>query len=367
MRGQWIGNYVGTDSGQYLINVDELKYSYKGVAFINSNNPEIPSIVSYFETPDKNHKFNFKTHSFACIDPITYLIVDFERIKEKYVNAKIPKTAQIFGEYQDNQLKLTAETDLNTKIYIETNKIVFEKYSQIQPKILNWNEYKSNVSKFSSKEYIYRGQSAPYKLRTAFHRLGRYDLLRYMIEDIPLLHQHLCSLTNHIFNLDLPTENGAFYNLIQHHGYPTPLLDWTLSPYVAAFFAFRNISKKNLTTDNVRIYIFDQKKWQNDWFQTLAINTPYPHLSIAKFLAIENKRMIPQQSLSMFTNIDDIESYIKMKEEERKTKYLYAYDIPISEKNEAIKELEFMGITAASLFPGLDGACESFKEKNFDS
>jgi len=365
MQGQWIGKYEGTDSGMYFINIDELKHTYKGLAFINSFNEEIPPIVCFFETPNKNNKFDFNSNTFACIDPGTYLIVDFEQIKQNYPKARIPMNAKIVGEYQDYQLKLEAETDLKTKIIIETDKKIFEEYSKIQTKILNWDEYKSNILKFSSKEYIYRGQSAPFKLRTAFHRLKRYDLSRYMLEDIQLIHQHLCSLTNHIFNLNIPTENGAFYNLIQHHGYPTPLLDWTYSPYVAAFFAFRNFSKKNLTEGNVRIYVFDQLKWRKHWFQTLAINTPYPHVSIANFLAIENKRMIPQQSLSMFTNIDDIETYIKMKEDEKKTKYLYAYDLPITERNEVMKELEFMGITAASLFPGLDGACESFKEKNF--
>lgn len=31
-----------------------------------------------------------------------------------------------------------------------------------------------------------------------------------------------------------------------------------------------------------------------------------------------------------------------------------------------MKDLAFMGITAVSIFPGIDGVCEEFKERNFD-
>ena len=31
-----------------------------------------------------------------------------------------------------------------------------------------------------------------------------------------------------------------------------------------------------------------------------------------------------------------------------------------------MEELSFMGITAGSMFPGLDGACEELREKMFD-
>lgn len=48
----------------------------------------------------------------------------------------------------------------------------------------------------------------------------------------------------HVFNLEDKNDFGAFINLIQHHGYPTPVLDWSYSPYVAAFFAFRGITNE---------------------------------------------------------------------------------------------------------------------------
>ena len=45
--------------------------------------------------------------------------------------------------------------------------------------------------------------------------------------------------------------------------------------------------------------------------------------------------------------------------------YLTAIDLPTLERPEVFRELGHMGLTAGSLFPGFDGACEELKEKNF--
>jgi hypothetical protein len=179
----------------------------------------------------------------------------------------------------------------------------------------------------------------------------------------------LSARTKHVFNVQIPEETGAFYNLVQHHGYPTPLLDWTYSPYVAAFFAYRRISNEKAARakpdENVRIFVFDQAKWRADWQQHNALIVPIQHVSVMEFLAIENERLIPQQGASTLTNVDDIETYVMSKESEAK-KYLWAIDLPVRERRDVARELAYMGITAGSLFPGLDGACEELKQRNFE-
>jgi hypothetical protein len=90
------------------------------------------------------------------------------------------------------------------------------------------------------------------------------------------------------------------------------------------------------------------------------------HFSIFEFSAIENERMIPQQAVSTVTNVDDIEAFIKLKEVDT-TPYLSAIDLPVGERKKVVRELGYMGITAGSLFPGLDGACEELRERNFEA
>jgi hypothetical protein len=63
--------------------------------------------------------------------------------------------------------------------------------------------------------------------------------------------------------------------------------------------------------------------------------------------------------------VDDIESYIQGTEQAGKTRYLRVIDLPIRERPTAMNDLRQMGITAGSMFPGLDGACEALKEQYF--
>lgn len=368
MQGQWLGTYTGTSTGAIMVNIDERESCYQGTAYLVEDNPIGFVPAASFKTTDKNSNFTFRTDPIRPVSELG-LFLDWEQVKKAFPGHNFSQYADVTGSWDAGSLKLQWSTDIGAKGTCTLPRSRASQSSELVAVEKDWDSYKKHVTTLDLKRPLFRGQRGTWRLQTSFHRRGRADLARFIGEDLPLLHRHLSARTRHVFNLSIPDENGAFINLVRHHGYPTPLLDWTYSPFVAAFFAYHKISNKDAakaqSDEKVRVLVFNRQQWCVDCVQILFVAPPRPHVSVCEFIAIENERMIPQQAVSTVTNVDDIETYLKHMEEQTHETYLTAIDLPKRDRQRVMRELSYMGITAGALFPGLDGACEELTERNF--
>lgn len=238
-------------------------------------------------------------------------------------------------------------------------------------KVYSWNEYKqwvSNIVKNNASCFC-RGQVDPtWKLQTSFHRLAKHNnisIIQYLDNILPDVQYHIGAVCNEYIDLTKAIELGSFLALVQHYGFPTPLLDWTFSPYIAAYFAYREVNDSILQNENVKIYVFDHNSWSQTFKQIHDLRETVQYVSIIRPYAKHNQRIIPQQSIFTVTNIDDMEQYIMAREIEVKKQFLYTALLSVKEKSIVMKELNLMGINEMTMFPSIDGICRALKTQYF--
>ncbi|MEY4588102.1 MAG: hypothetical protein RL497_178, partial [Pseudomonadota bacterium] len=233
MRGQWLGRYDGSTNGKIMINVDDVDDHYEGVAYLHPDDSSIPGTVAYFSTRNKKKHHSTKVSTYP-IDPRNGFQTTWDEIKQLFPNSSHSEKADATFNVIGDKMHVEAKTNIGVEFSADLTRPASNATTKIEGEEMSWSQFREYVATFSESGYLFRGQQQPWPLCTTFHRRGRYRISEFTSKDVRQLHQRLSAITKHYFDLSVPDQNGAFFNLLQHHGYPTPLLDWSHSPFVAA-------------------------------------------------------------------------------------------------------------------------------------
>lgn len=245
--------------------------------------------------------------------------------------------------------------------------------------IESWEQFKKTAASPSYRSWAFRGQSdATWSL---YSSISRY-LLSFSIHKDAWSEQEgrilrIFRRKAHLFLEHIPDHDDSFQwlALMQHHGAPTRLLDFTWSSYVAAFFALERATSdaaiwaifppyiSHRKTQKIRrskkIEPLQMGPWYRGNYEKYFLPGTIPFVVTGE-PQIMNRRLIAQSGTFAMPGVLDepMESILNDYPDPEET--IIKFILRTGKmREEAMRELYLMNITHATLFPDLDGLARS--------
>lgn len=238
-------------------------------------------------------------------------------------------------------------------------------------RLLTWNAFPEflDVQVFKNRgraehRFIWRGQRrADWKLSSSLDRL--FERLNYAGVPGKTLEQRS---QEHLDDFKyaargrrgispLPLLENEWWALGQHFGLATPLLDWSRSPFAAAYFAFEGHEPG---TDHRMVYGLDVDAVAVRNKVALEEESTEGRPSVLELvdpLSDDNLRLVSQGALFTRAPIGTaVEEWIQAAFAGSEMPVLLRMELPDVDRSECLRALERMNINHLSLFPDLTGA-----------
>lgn len=232
----------------------------------------------------------------------------------------------------------------------------------------SWEDFILGVRKTLGKRIgrrIYRGQrdtkwllSSVFERSVIHQKSTENDLWKIRESYVDRFREYACGLPG----LPGSMTPEDWWILGRHHGLVTPLLDWSESPYVAAFFALTDYMESlnpgfklgmpsgGITWGEGSIAIWELVETESMEKGEFSIIRPETEFSVHSLRIRAQKSVFTKLSHNVHL---DLESYLRGRD---LISCLERYDIPGVEAAKALRDLELMNITFSDLFPDLGGA-----------
>lgn len=263
--------------------------------------------------------------------------------------------------------------------------INIENWEKCQSKFRELSERRSQLKDKTGiyvSNLLYRGQSnAQWRLATTLERYvgplisledyyRKISLAKAQIETFTKAEWNIPSISDYVEWLQsadffAKTKIPAYEYMVylRHHGFPSPLLDWTNSPFIAAYFAFHNIPN-GIKNVSIYAYIEHAGKGKSHYGLDPLIATLGPNIRT-------HARHFLQQCEYTICTMSDGENHYYVchenvfSENEGEQDLLWKINIPSSERFEVLAYLDSININAFSLFGSEESLMETLALREF--